>query len=648
MLTREAPAGPVKRWMLEREVEDESRPESEKGQREQQPWWRVVCLTGVDYFSTLGYIPGIAALAAGALSPIATVFIVLLTLFGIRPMYHWVAAESPHGRGSISMLERLLSFWKGKLFVLALLGFMATDYMITITLSDSDAATHLVANPLAPGFLKGQEVAITLVLVALLGAVFLKGFREAIWLSVFLVGAYLLLNLVIVCVGLYEIASSPYAVVHWQDALFSAYGDPLMMVAVSALVFPKLALGVSGFETGASVMPLVRGEPEDDPEHPAGRIRNTRKLFNVAAVTMSFYLIATSFVTIVLIPAHAFEPGGPANGRALSYLAHAYLGNAFGTVYDISTIAILWFAGASAMAGLINVVPRYLPRYGMAPEWARAARPLILVITAIALAIVIIFKASTDAQAGAYATGVLFVMSSAAVAVTLAARRAGSKRRTVAFALVTLVLAYTTVANVFERPDGIKIASLFIVAIVVVSMVSRVGRSLELRQEHISVDEKAERFIEEASRGDEIHLIAHRRHTGNDPNEYARKLEEQREYNHIPADAPVLFLEIDVDDPSEFEEEVLEVRGVNVGGYEVLRAQSTVVPNAIAAFLLYLRDTTGKTPNCYLGWTRGNPFVYLVRYILLGEGDTAPMVHGVLEEAETHRERRPVVHVGGE
>jgi hypothetical protein len=647
MIAREAPASPFTRWLLEPEVEDVSGPESEKGHGEQQPWWRVVCLTGVDYFSTLGYIPGIAALAVGVLSPIATVFIVLLTLFGIRPMYHWVAAESPHGRGSISMLERLLSFWKGKLFVLALLGFMATDYMITITLSDSDAATHLAANPLAPGFLKGQEVAITLFLVALLGAVFLKGFREAIWLSVVLVAAYLLLNLVVVFVGFYEIFAHPHAVIHWRDALLSAYGSPLGMIAVSALVFPKLALGVSGFETGVSVMPLVRGEPQDDPERPAGRIRNTRKLLNAAAVTMSFYLIATSFITIVLIPAKAFEPGGPANGRALSYLSHMYLGNAFGTVYDLSTIAILWFAGASAMAGLINVMPRYLPRYGMAPEWGRAIRPLVLVYTAIAFAIVIIFKASTDAQAGAYATGVLFVMSSAAVAVMLAARRAGSKRGTVAFALVTLVLAYTTVANVFERPDGIKIAAFFIVTIIVVSLASRVRRSLELRQEHIEVDENARRFIEEASERGEIHIITHRRRSGDDPEEYARALEEQREYNRVPDDATVLFLEIDVDDPSEFEEEVLEVKGVEVGGYKVLRAQSTVVPNAIAAFLLYLRDTTGKTPNCYLGWTQGNPFVYLVRYILFGEGDTAPIVHEVLREAEPDLDRRPVIHIGG-
>jgi hypothetical protein len=298
------------------------------------------------------------------------------------------------------------------------------------------------------------------------------------------------------------------------------------------------------------------------------------------------------------------------------------------------------------MAGLINVVPRYLPRYGMSPEWGRAIRPLVLVYTAIAFAIVIIFEASTDAQAGAYATGVLFVMTSAAVAVTLVARRRGSRRSTVGFALVTTVLAYTLVANVFERPDGIKIASFFIVAIIAVSLASRVRRSLELRHDHIELDEKARRFVDEASEGGEIHIIAHRRRGGDEPKEYARKLEEQREYNRLPEYLPVLFLEVDVKDASEFEE-VLEVMGVNVGGYKVLRAKSSVVPNAIAAFLLYLRDQTGKTPNCYFGWTEGNPFVYVIRYILFGEGDTAPVTHEVLREAEPDLERRPVIHVGG-
>jgi hypothetical protein len=121
-----------------------------------------------------------------------------------------------------------------------------------------------------------------------------------------------------------------------------------------------------------------------------------------------------------------------------------------------------------------------------------------------------------------------------------------------------------------------------------------------------------------------------------------------RESPTISQRMPVLFLEIDVEDPSEFGEEVLEVRGVSVGDHKVLRGERTVVPNAIAAFLLYLRDETGKTPNCYLGWTEGNPFAYVIRYIFFGEGDTAPVTHEVLREAEPNLERRPIIHVGGQ
>jgi hypothetical protein len=641
-------ASSIKRWLLAERIEQVEGPEAAESKGRQQPWWKVVCLTGVDYFSTLGYIPGIAALAAGVLSPIATLLIVALTLFAMAPMYRRVAEESPHGQGSIAMLERLLSFWPGKLTVLVLLGFIATDFMITITLSASDAAVHFSENPLVPGFLHDQEILITLLMVAALGAVFLKGFREAINIAVVVVGAYLLLNLVVVGVGFYEVVTQPQSLADWQSKLFADYGNPLIMVGVALLVFPKLALGISGFETGVSVMPLVRGEQGDDPEHPEGRIRNTRKLLTSAGLIMSFYLVTTSFITVVLIPAKEFESGGSANGRALAYLAHERLGSVFGTAYDLSTIVILAFAGASAMAGLLNIVPRYLPRYGMAPEWGRTVRPLVLIYTAIAFAITIIFRANVDAQGGAYATGVLVIMTSAAFAVMLSALwKDDSLSATLAFGLVTLIFAYTLVANIIQRPDGIKIASFFIATIIFVSLASRVRRSLELRQERIELDEKARRFVEEASEGEEIHLIAHRRRYSDDPEEYARKLEEQQEYNHIPGDAPVLFLEIDVEDPSEFEEEVLEVRGVNVSGYRVLRAESTVVPNAIAAFLLYLRDMTGNTPHCYFGWTEGNPIVYVIRYILFGEGDTAPVTHEVLREAEPDLERRPAIHVGG-
>ena len=634
-----------KGWLLEHRIEQVQGPEAKEG-LEQHAWWKVVCLTGVDYFSTLAYIPGIAALASGALSPITTMLIVLLTLFGMLPSYRRVAAASPHGQGSIAMLETLLSFWRGKLFVLGLLGFVATAWLFTITLSASSATEQVAGNPIVPELLREREITLTLVLVAILGGVFLKGFREAIGIAIFLVGTYLLLNLIIVAVSFYQIAANPAVLADWTGSLFTNYPGPAAMLGISILVFPQLALGLSGFETGVSLMPLVRGDEDDDPKRPEGRIRNTRKMLTACALIMCFYLITTSFVTTVLIPHKLFEPGGEASGRALAYLAHNYLGNAFGTAYDLSTVAILWFAGASAMAGLLNIVPRYLPRYGMAPEWGRAVRPLVLLYTAVCFAIVILFSASTTSQAGPYATGVLAMMTSAAIAVTLTTRREGSRLAALGFGVVAVVASYATVANIVEQPMGIAIALISIATIIVVSLVSRVQRSTELRQERIEIDETAQGFIDDARTRDEIHVVAHRRRPSDSPKVYAAKLKEQREDNHIPPEEPVLFLEVDVEDASEFED-VLEVRGKDVGGYRVLRAQSSVVPNAIAAFLLHLRDTTGKTPHCYFGWTEGNPIVYLFRYILFGEGDTAPVTHEVLREAESDPERRPIIHVGG-
>ena len=204
-----------------------------------------------------------------------------------------------------------------------------------------------------------------------------------------LVAVYLALNAVVVGYGLYRVAAAPAAARRLERAALPGPRQPARRwSAIALLLFPKLALGLSGFETGVAVMPLVKGEPSDTPDHPEGRIRNTRKLLLVAALIMSVFLITSSLVTTLLIPAEEFRaaaddhPAGKANGRALAYLAHAFFGEAFGTVYDLSTILILWFAGASAMAGLLNIVPRYLPRFGMAPEWTRAARPLVLIYTA--------------------------------------------------------------------------------------------------------------------------------------------------------------------------------------------------------------------------------------------------------------------------
>ncbi len=642
---QDRPKSSLGRWLLEQRVEGVKGPEVQKG-KDQHSWWQVVCLTGVDYFSTLGYIPGIAIVAAGALSPIATLLIVLLTLFGMLPMYRRVTEASPHGQGSVAMLENLLSFWKGKIFVLCLLGFVATAWLVTITLSAADATAHIVENPLAPEFLHGHEVIITLVLLAALGAVFLRGFGEAIWVAVLLVVAFLLLNLVVVGFGLYEIGTHPETIADWQGrVLDSSGGNPLAVIGIAFLVFPRLALGLSGFETGVGMMPLVRGDEGDDPEKPAGRIRNTRRMLLTAALIMSFFLITTSLVTTMLIPPSEFGPDGSASDRAMSFVAHEQFGDIFGTAYDISTISILWFAGASAMAGLLNIVPRYLPRYGMAPDWTLALRPLVLVYIFVAVVITIIFDASVDAQSGAYATGVLAMMTSAAFAVTLTAWRVGSRKAALAFGVVLVVFVYALVANEIQRPDGLMIAAFFIGAIILTSLISRVQRSTELRTERVEVDETAQRFIDEAAERGDIHLVAHRRRTGKEE-EYARKEKEQREDNHIPAEDDILLLEVEVEDASEFAD-VLEVKGVEIGEYKVLRLKSSTVPNAIAAFLLHVRDTTDKKPHCYFGWTEGNPIVYLIRYLLFGEGDTAPVTREVLREAENDPERRPAIHVGG-
>jgi hypothetical protein len=639
---RQASDRRFKRWLLKGHPQEMEGPHEREGQHRTHPWWQVMCLTGVDYFSTLGYQPGIAALAAGALAPVATLVLVTITLCGALPMYRRVAAESPHGDGSISMLERLLPWWQGKLFVLCLIGFVATGFVITITLSAADATAHLVENPFT-GFLHGYEVPVTLALIALLGAVFLKGFGEAIGIAVALVAAYILLNLVVVGVGFYQVAQQPEALTGWRDALFTNYGNPLAMAGAALLVFPRLALGLSGFETGVVVMPLVRGDAADTPERPLGRIRNARKLLAAAAAIMSVLLIASSIVTVLLIPAAAFQPDGEASGRALAYLAHAYLGDGFGTLYDLSTILILWFAGASALAGLLNIVPRYLPRYGMAPDWTLATRPLVLLFTLICFVVTLAFRASVEAQAGAYATGVLALITSATIAVTLSARRRGQRRATLAFAAIAAIFIYTTAVNIIERPEGLKIAGIFIAAIIASSLVSRVYRTTELRVTEIVVDETAERFIAEANRGT-IRIIANHPDE-RDSREYLLKEREQREDNHIPPDDPVLFLEVTVRDASEFAP-VLRVWGEEIGGYRILRAESASVANAIAAFLLYLRDRTGEVPHAYFGWAEGNPLKYLARYILFGEGDIAPVTREVLRQAEPDRERRPAIHVG--
>jgi hypothetical protein len=619
----------IKGWLLSDLVLPsgvQSEPESKHA------WWRVMCLTGVDYFSTLSYQPGIAFLAAGLLSPLATLVLVLVTLFGALPVYRRVAQASPNGQGSIAMLERLFPRWKGKTFVLVLLGFASTDFIITITLSAADAATHFIRNPFTPLWMRSQ-MGVTLVILTLLGAVFLKGFREAIGIAVAFVGVYLVLNAVIVWVTLLHILRDPGIFAGWQHALFRQHSDPLAILGICLILFPKLALGLSGFETGVAVMPLVAGKDLD------ARIRNTRRLLTTAAVIMSFFLILTSLVTTLLIPAAAFHQRGPANGRAIAYLAHHYLGGVFGTIYDASTILILGFAGASALAGLLNLIPRYLPRFGMAPEWTLASRPLVLVFTGVAFGITFAFHANVDAQGGAYATGVLVLITSAAFAVTVATWKQWLRWP---FMLISAVFVYTTALNIHERPEGIKIASFFIGTIILVSLGSRAVRSTELRITGVRFDDDVQKLLE-SDRERVIRVVALGQQC-EDEKDWDAADAETRYLHNLDSEASLIFFQIERSDASEFEDK-LTVHGRKVGEHRILFAKSPVVANSIAALLIEIERMTGNVPHAYFQWTEGNPVANIFRYIFFGEGDTAPLTHEVLRRAIEDPKRRPIVHV---
>ncbi len=581
----------------------------------------VLWLTGVDYFSTLGYQPGIALLAAGAISPIATAILVLVTLFCALPIYAQVARRSFAGHGSIALLENLLPGWAGKFLVLALLGFAATDFVITMTLSAADAAEHAIHNPFLHDYIGEHQIVLTLLLLSLLTAVFLRGFKEAIGLASAVAIPYILLNAVVLVRALQECFAHPEALGTWQNAL-SMKGDWTHVMIAAGLVFPQLALGLSGFETGASVMPLIKGDAADEESGvPHGRIRNTRKLLAAAALIMSVLLITSSFVTTLLIPQEAYKDGGKASGRAIAYLAHGLLGPAFGTAYDIFSILILWFAGASAMAGLLHLIPRYLPRFGMAPTWVVFPRPLVLIIFVATVLVTIAFKADVHAQSGAYATGVLVLMLSAAVAAALALWKERDRALSIYCWLVVCVFAYVLFENVEQRPDGIIIASIFIIITLIVSGISRYDRATELRVTKVSFRDQESAELWSQITGKKVNLAPVRSF---DEETRQRKSVELRK--HYAIDGPIAFLNIElIDNRSDFLSELslrLRKEGEN---YHIKVTGAIAIANTIAT-VSELIDPV----RLFLGLSRQNLVSQALRYLLLGEGETGLMVYTIL------------------
>jgi hypothetical protein len=590
------------------------------------PWWKVIWLTGVDYFSTLGYQPGIALLAAGAVAPLATVILVLVTMFGALPVYIQVAGRSFAGQGSIAMLENLLTGWKGKLLVLTLLGFAATDFVITMTLSAADAATHAIENPFLHGYLGEHQLLITLLFLTLLTGLFLKGFKEAIGLATFATIPYLALNLIVLGRGAWEVATHPTLFADWR-AMLTAKGDFSLVIVGAVLVFPRLALGLSGFETGVSVMPLIDGGEADQrfsPRlggRPEGRIRNTRKLLATAASIMSVMLILSSFVTTLLIAPADYSTEGKASGRAIAFLAHKYLGPGFGTVYDISTILILGLAGASAMAGLLHLIPRFLPRFGMAPRWAALARPLVLVLFVIDIVITLIFHADVEAQSGAYATGVLVLILSAAFAATLASRREGRWARAIYSGILCLVFAYTLGDNCLERPDGLIIGAIFTLLLMLASVMSRSLRSVELRISEGYFSDLESWELGPEVRGKKVHLVPMK---SSAPEARTKKREEIA--GHYKVRGPFLFVHVNLlDNRSEFSatlEGTIRKEGTD---YVAEVYGATAIANALA-FVSECIDPI----SVFIGLTRRELMSQALRYIFFGEGETGLMFYTIL------------------
>ncbi len=658
-----------------------------------------MCLTGVDYFSTLGYQPSIAYASAGLLAPLATIVLVLVTLFGAYPVYAYVARKSHEGQGSIGMLAGLVSGWGGKILVLTLLGFAATDFVITKTLSAADAGKHLIENPYWPAHTDDaddnarQQLFVTLFLLVLLGAFFMRGFREVIGLAVGIVAVYLVLNVIVIGAGLVYLVDHPELFHQWlanveagtwyisDSPVTIVPGSLFVLGAVVMLIFPKLALGLSGFETGVAVMPLIKGDPSDTKENPAGRVRNTKKLLLVAALIMSTALLGSSLVVSTLIPPQDLlyknpdKPGEyissdawpegkpkpdkapPANERALAYLAHnegdthkvlpQKFSDVFGTIYDISTVLILWFAGASAMAGLINLVPKYLPRYGMAPEWARAIRPLVILLTVINLAVTYYFKADVTKQSDAYATGVLVLITSACVATVIDKWRNSNGtfgyKLSVPYTFITVVFIYTTAAVVIEKPVGLMISLCFIGAIMLTSIVSRLARSRELRFGGFKMADAQSKLLWDTLRFEELSvLVPHRpgRRT------LAEKERLIRKEHRIPRDLMITFIEVELLDSSEFVPESVMTVFQEEGRYIIRISGAASIAHTLVAVLLEMAKV-GKPPEIHFGWTDETPWSGTLGFLLFGEGNVPWLVRALLRKAEPDETKRPLIIIAG-
>jgi hypothetical protein len=663
-------------------------------------WGLVLYLVGLDYFSTLAYLPSIAVGAAGALAPLAAAGVVAVTLLGAVPVYLYVVGRSPDGHGATGLLERHLRGWTGKLIILVLLGFVATDFVITRTLSVADASIHVLHNPYwkswidwltqnkeqvrasFPGPLRGaffdfwnEQIGLSVVLAVLcfgFWAFLVRSLsRGFLRLAALVVGLYLLLTALVVGSCLVHLADHPQVVQEWwaqlpqepnlrPDLLRRSLAGAVVLLAL--LSFPQMALGVSGFELSMTSAPLVSGRPDDDPAHPRGRIRNTRKLLVAAALVMGVFILGSVFSVTLLVPPDQLRgEGALAAHRALAYIAHGHelstrahadsvnplFGEWFGSLYDLSTVLILCLAGASATLGVRDLVPHYLARFGMQLAWAHKVNVILHLFNVTILVVILLFRASVSAQQWAYATSVLVLLTAASFAAVLdvRARWQGSWRRWLAgppFYLIALFFLCEAALTAGVNATGLAIAAAFVVTLLATAFVSRWLRSTEPRFEGFSfADERSKSRWEEICRLEFQVLVPHR--PGSLPLREKDRVIRRR--HRLGPEVPILFVEAEKGDPSDFFNTPL-LRVAEEDGFEIIRVSRVAsVAHVLAAIALAFRHV-GHPPEIHFAWSDESPLAANLHFLFLGEGNVPWMVRELIRKAEPDPARQPRVVIG--
>ncbi|MBS0260550.1 MAG: amino acid transporter [Planctomycetes bacterium] len=665
-------------------------------------WWLVLCLIGLDYFSTLAYLPSLAVESVGPLAPLAAAVVVVVTLLVALPIYCYVVGRSPHGRGGTGLIEQRVPGWSGKLIVLLLLAFVATDYVVTQNLSIADAAEHLRANPYVKRHLDpsvsayfqpdrwsahpswqrvvsffDRQLTVTLLLSVVsfsLWAWWCAGSpRLFLRIAAVVVVVYLLLNAIVVGSGLHYLATDGQPILQqWLSAVRTELTgaevwpartiiDSTRLFKLVLVSFPYVALGLSGFELSMAVTPLIRGDEQDDPQFPRGRIRNMRKLLFTAALVMACALLTAVTVAATLVPAREFQEGGKAQHRALSYLAHGHeiasalpghslnslFGPVFGTLYDATTVAILCLAGACVTIALRDYVPEYLKRFGMELNWAHRLGIKMRFFNVLVLLVVFLFHAQIASLQWVYATSVLVLLSGGTLAAVVDLRQR-FKSKLVRFLVslpATLALLFfvcMVVLTLSISRAGLEIALAFGIGILVTSFVSRWIRSTELRIEKFE-------FVDAASEARWQHWCAHEFQVlvPHRPGHHSRVERERsiRTLHRIGPEVPVLMVEVELGDPSEFYHQPL-ICVTRDNGTELIQvSRCASVAHVIAAMALEMAQV-GRPPEVHFGWSDESPLAANFNFLLFGEGNIPWMVRSLVQQAEPNAERRPAIIIG--